>query len=77
MIPGAAALRVSRARFSPVKTTGDLLAIRSDAYLLTDDHLLAWRWTPNGGVAVSAVTVAPGIAFVVPRRTTRQTWQST
>lgn len=38
VIPGAAALRVSRTRFSPVKTTGDLLAIRSDAYLLTDDH---------------------------------------
>jgi UTP--glucose-1-phosphate uridylyltransferase len=37
-IPGSAALRVDRARFSPVKSTGDLLAVRSDAYLLTDDH---------------------------------------
>jgi UTP--glucose-1-phosphate uridylyltransferase len=34
---GAAALRVSRRRFSPVKTTEDLLGVRSDAYELTDD----------------------------------------
>jgi len=38
VIPGSAALRVDRARFSPVKSTGDLLAVRSDAYLLTDDY---------------------------------------
>lgn len=38
VIPGSAALRVDRARFSPVKSTGDLLAVRSDAYLLTEDH---------------------------------------
>jgi len=34
---GAAAVRVPRARFTPVKTTNDLLAIRSDAYELRDD----------------------------------------
>jgi len=34
---GARALRVSRRRFAPVKTTNDLLALRSDAYVLTDD----------------------------------------
>jgi UTP--glucose-1-phosphate uridylyltransferase len=34
---GAAAIRVSRRRFSPVKTTEDLLAVRSDAYTLTDE----------------------------------------
>jgi UTP--glucose-1-phosphate uridylyltransferase len=33
---GAAALAVSRRRFSPVKTTEDLLGVRSDAYDLTD-----------------------------------------
>lgn len=32
---GARALRVPRARFAPVKTLEDLLAVRSDAYLLT------------------------------------------
>ncbi len=31
----AAAVRVPRTRFAPVKTTDDLLAVRSDAYLLT------------------------------------------
>ena len=35
---GAGAIRVPRHRFSPVKTTNDLLAVRSDAYLLTNDH---------------------------------------
>ena len=34
---GAAALRVPRTRFAPVKTTDDLLGLRSDAYVLTDD----------------------------------------
>ena len=34
---GAQALRVPRRRFAPVKTTNDLLAVRSDAYVLTDD----------------------------------------
>jgi len=34
---GARPLRVPRTRFSPVKTTEDLLALRSDAYVLTED----------------------------------------
>src|SRR4051812_43558457 len=34
---GARPLRVPRTRFSPVKTTEDLLALRSDAYVLQDD----------------------------------------
>jgi UTP--glucose-1-phosphate uridylyltransferase len=34
---GARAIRVPRRRFAPVKTTSDLLALRSDAYVLTDD----------------------------------------
>jgi hypothetical protein len=33
------ALLVPRSRFAPVKTTSDLLALRSDAYQVTDD----WR----------------------------------
>jgi UTP--glucose-1-phosphate uridylyltransferase len=37
VFPGARALRVPRARFAPVKTTNDLLAVRSDCYVLTDD----------------------------------------
>ena len=34
---GARALRVPRTRFAPVKTTDDLLSLRSDAYVLTDE----------------------------------------
>ncbi len=34
---GAGAIRVPRSRFAPVKTTEDLLAVRSNAYILTDD----------------------------------------
>src|SRR3954453_19526096 len=33
---GAAALRVPRSRFVPVKTTNDLLSLRSDAYVIGD-----------------------------------------
>jgi len=35
---GAGAIRVPRTRFAPVKTNNDLLAVRSDAYLLTEDY---------------------------------------
>ncbi len=34
---GALPVRVTRRRFAPVKTTEDLLALRSDAYVLADD----------------------------------------
>jgi UTP--glucose-1-phosphate uridylyltransferase len=34
---GARAVRVPRTRFAPVKTTNDLLAVRSDAYVLTEE----------------------------------------
>jgi UTP--glucose-1-phosphate uridylyltransferase len=34
---GARAVRVPRSRFAPVKTTNDLLGVRSDAYLLTEE----------------------------------------
>jgi UTP--glucose-1-phosphate uridylyltransferase len=35
---GARAVRVPRERFLPVKTTGDLLGVRSDVFRTTDDH---------------------------------------
>ncbi len=38
ILEGAGAVRVPRTRFAPVKTTEDLLALRSDAYVLTDDY---------------------------------------
>jgi UTP--glucose-1-phosphate uridylyltransferase len=43
---GAQAIEVPRSRFAPVKTTGDLFALRSDAYHVSDDgrvELLAER----------------------------------
>jgi UTP--glucose-1-phosphate uridylyltransferase len=36
VVEGARALRVPRSRFLPVKTTNDLLALRSDAHVLTE-----------------------------------------
>jgi len=36
--PGAQAILVPRNRFAPVKTTGDMLALMSDAYEVTADH---------------------------------------
>jgi UTP--glucose-1-phosphate uridylyltransferase len=38
--PGATLLCVPRTRFVPVKTTNDLLVLRSDAYRLTDEMLV-------------------------------------
>lgn len=43
VFPGAQALLVDTDRFAPVKTTNDLLAVRSDATVLADD----WRILPN------------------------------
>lgn len=37
VFPGAAAIEVDRSRFLPVKTTNDLLVLRSDAYTVADD----------------------------------------
>ena len=45
---GAAALEVHRSRFSPVKTTGDLLAVRSDAYELDKSFRVGLRPERDG-----------------------------
>eukprot|EP00927_Polykrikos_kofoidii_P039811 TRINITY_DN3411_c0_g1_i1.p1 TRINITY_DN3411_c0_g1~~TRINITY_DN3411_c0_g1_i1.p1 ORF type:complete len:466 (+),score=114.94 TRINITY_DN3411_c0_g1_i1:75-1472(+) len=37
---GASAIVIDRERFAPVKTTNDLFALRSDAYVLTEDFRL-------------------------------------
>ena len=52
---GARTLVVPRRRFAPVKTTSDLLVLRSDAYVLTDDFRVephptcrtACRWSSS------------------------------
>jgi UTP--glucose-1-phosphate uridylyltransferase len=38
LFDGAAAVRVPRTRFSPVKTCNDLLAVRSDCFVYSDDR---------------------------------------
>jgi UDP-N-acetylglucosamine pyrophosphorylase len=45
---GASAIVVPRSRFAPVKTTTDLLALRSDAYVVTGDWRLALAAERNG-----------------------------
>jgi UTP--glucose-1-phosphate uridylyltransferase len=45
---GAGAIEVPRSRFSPVKTTGDLLGVRSDAYELDQEFRLVLRPGRNG-----------------------------
>ncbi len=43
-VPGARAIHVPRSRFAPVKTTDDLLLVRSDAYQLTSDGQMRPRF---------------------------------
>ena len=45
---GAGAVAVPRTRFAPVKTTGDLLALRSDAYEITEDGRAVLAEERNG-----------------------------
>jgi UTP--glucose-1-phosphate uridylyltransferase len=45
---GARAIAVERNRFSPVKTTADLLSVRSDAYELDPEFRLVLRSERNG-----------------------------
>jgi UDP-N-acetylglucosamine pyrophosphorylase len=48
LFDGAGAIVVSRRRFAPVKTTADLLALRSDAYVINQDFTLALNASRNG-----------------------------
>jgi UTP--glucose-1-phosphate uridylyltransferase len=50
---GALALRVPRRRFLPVKTTSDLLVLRSDAYVLTPDRRVSLADGLTGAPLVS------------------------
>merc|ERR1719433_1274082 len=45
---GATAIVIPRSRFAPVKTTNDLLALRSDAYVLTKDFRIELAEARNG-----------------------------
>ncbi|MCC9601896.1 UTP--glucose-1-phosphate uridylyltransferase [Stieleria sp. JC731] len=48
VLPNTDAIRVPRSRFAPVKTTGDLLAVRSDAYEVRQDHSVGLIDSRNG-----------------------------
>jgi UTP--glucose-1-phosphate uridylyltransferase len=50
-IPGARTVHVPRSRFAPVKTTDDLLVVRSDAYELTSDGRMRPGFDGPGPVA--------------------------
>jgi UDP-N-acetylglucosamine pyrophosphorylase len=45
---GASAIVIPRSRFAPVKTTNDLFALRSDAYMLTPDFRIVLADSRNG-----------------------------
>lgn len=53
---GATAIDVPRSRFAPVKTTGDLLALRSDAYEVLDDGQVRLVDSRNGVPPVIALS---------------------
>lgn len=55
---GAGAIRVPRSRFAPVKTTNDLLAVRSDAYVLSEDYRIVMA--PERGDAALVIDLDPG-----------------
>ncbi len=52
LFDGSAALAVPRMRFAPVKFTSDLLAVRSDAYTLTEDYQVMLDSRRRGEVPV-------------------------
>ncbi|MDZ4701158.1 MAG: UTP--glucose-1-phosphate uridylyltransferase [Rhodothermales bacterium] len=57
LFEGAGAIRVPRVRFAPVKTTNELLAVQSDAYVLLPDFTIALH--PTRGAHVPVVTLDP------------------
>ena len=57
--PGARALRVPAERFAPVKTTADLLRVRSDVYVLAEDQ----RVLPAPGCRPGALAIELDPAF--------------
>jgi UTP--glucose-1-phosphate uridylyltransferase len=61
---GARAVRVGRERFAPVKTTDDLLALRSDAYELTPDGRMVVA-EARGGEGAPLVALDPQFFMLV------------
>jgi UTP--glucose-1-phosphate uridylyltransferase len=62
VFPGARAIRVPDVRFVPVKTTNDLLVLRSDAYVLDDDARVAHA---DGRTTAPLVDLDPSVYKLV------------
>jgi UTP--glucose-1-phosphate uridylyltransferase len=58
-IDGAAALHVPRSRFAPVKTTDDLLVVRSDAYVFKEDDAVMVPAPEREGMPPPVVALDP------------------
>ena len=74
---GAAALRVPRKRFAPVKTTDDLLVVRSDAYSLTDEarmELAGARRRAARGARSGLLQAAARLRRALSVRARRRSW---
>ena len=80
---GAQALRVPRSRFLPVKTTDDLLVLRSDAYVLDErSHVVA---APGRGAAPPPLVrldprwfkLVARLRRALPARALRRWWAAT
>jgi UTP--glucose-1-phosphate uridylyltransferase len=65
-IDGAGALRVPRTRFAPVKTTNDLLVVRSDAYVLSDDDARMEPAPERAGMDPPVVDLDPRFYKLLP-----------
>jgi len=65
VFPGARAIRVGSERFAPVKTTADLLRVRSDAYVLTPDERVVAA--PGADPAHLTIDLDPTFYRTVPQ----------
>jgi UTP--glucose-1-phosphate uridylyltransferase len=65
-IDGAGALRVPRTRFAPVKTTNDLLVVRSDAYVLSEDDVRMEPAPERAGMDPPVVDLDPRFYKLLP-----------
>jgi UTP--glucose-1-phosphate uridylyltransferase len=65
-IDGAGALRVPRTRFAPVKTTNDLLVVRSDAYVLSEDDARMEPAPERAGMDPPVVDLDPRFYKLLP-----------
>lgn len=76
LIPGAVALVVGRDRFAPVKSTADLLAVRSDAYQLTSEESITLNPRRPSELPPLEVRLDPSYFQMVDQLDARFPWGS-